>query len=371
MSDSDASERSARSMSDEQIERCLGEIVRDALKNDEEVTINSARSKAEAKLDLEEGFLRNAAWKQRSKDIISAVVENPESPKALEKAPTKATPKTGSKRKLQGATSKNKRRKKVASESEESEAEALVESDEGDTEPQPTRRQSRSKKTATSEDQPDNEATVPAHGNGQAGDQGSDDESSLSEPPKTSAEPETKAAAGDAAANDSSDFSSVIDEPIPQKKKKRQKKSPSTSVTPKPATKRSAKGKTASAKEVSPDDEEIKRLQGWLLKCGIRKVWGKELKRFDTSREKVGHLKSLLDDVGMTGRYSQEKARQIKESRELAAELAEAKAFNETWGHNEDAESDASDGEKPRRRLKPRGLVDLGDFGEGGDNDSE
>jgi len=107
-----------------------------------------------------------------------------------------------------------------------------------------------------------------------------------------------------------------------------------------------------------------------LLKCGIRKVWSKELAKFDNSKQKIKHLKSLLDDVGFTGRYSNERATHIKEARELAAEIEAAKEFNDKWGQKKEdgdveSEEESVEDAKPRR-LRPKGLVDFGDSGDEG-----
>lgn len=139
-----------------------------------------------------------------------------------------------------------------------------------------------------------------------------------------------------------SELSSVIDdEPKPKKRRK------GTESQPSQAKKKSAstKGKDA---DLNPDEAEIKRLQGWLVKCGIRKVWGKELKPHETPKAKIKHLKEMLEEAGMTGRFSQEKANQIKEARELAADIEAVKEGNERWGMENDSEE--AD-EKPRRRL--------------------
>jgi len=45
------------------------------------------------------------------------------------------------------------------------------------------------------------------------------------------------------------------------------------------------------------------------------------LAKFETPKEKIKHLTGLLTDVGMTPRYSNEKAKKIKEERELQAEV--------------------------------------------------
>lgn len=76
-------------------------------------------------------------------------------------------------------------------------------------------------------------------------------------------------------------------------------------------------------------------------------------------------MKSMLEDVGMTGRYSAEKAKQIKDQRELAAEIESAQEFNKTFGKRGDDDESEEDEEQPRTRgLKPKGLVDLGDSGD-------
>lgn len=131
-----------------------------------------------------------------------------------------------------------------------------------------------------------------------------------------------------------SEMSVLIDEE-PQPKKKR--KSKDSSEKPKKAA------KTKPTAEDDPDQEEIKRLQGWLVKCGIRKIWAFELKPYDTSKAKIKHLKDMLADIGMTGRYSLEKASQIKEARELAADIEAVQEGNEIWG---------KDGEERSRRSK-------------------
>lgn len=64
-------------------------------------------------------------------------------------------------------------------------------------------------------------------------------------------------------------------------------------------------------------------------------MWGKELMKFTTAQEKINHLKSMLAEVGMTGRYSVEKAKQIKNKRELASELEGIQRGAQIWGSEE------------------------------------
>ncbi|KAI1642290.1 uncharacterized protein F4817DRAFT_353315 [Daldinia loculata] len=116
----------------------------------------------------------------------------------------------------------------------------------------------------------------------------------------------------------SSDLSSVIDDPPPKKRKPREPK---------------GAAKPKQAKELSVDDTEIKKLQGQLLKCGIRKIWGIELKKYgDDSKAKVRHLREMLRDIGVEGRFSEAKAKEIKEKRELMADLEAVTEMNRNWG---------------------------------------
>ncbi|KAG0154144.1 hypothetical protein PDIDSM_1524 [Penicillium digitatum] len=140
-----------------------------------------------------------------------------------------------------------------------------------------------------------------------------------------------------------SEMSVVLDEePRPKAPRKRQKSAGGTATK----TKKASKGKD---EDISPDQAEIKRLQGWLIKCGIRKLWGKELAPYDTPRAKIKHLKGMLEDAGMTGRPSQEKANQIREERELKADLEQIQQGAKQWGAKSDEENDED--AKPRRRL--------------------
>ena len=109
-----------------------------------------------------------------------------------------------------------------------------------------------------------------------------------------------------------------------------------------------------------PDQAEIKRLQGWLIKCGIRKFWSKELAPYDTPKTKIKHLKQMLAEAGMTGRYSQEKAKQIREERELKQDLEMVQEGAKQWGAEEEDDEDEESGNAQRqRRLANRGRKSL------------
>jgi hypothetical protein len=142
-----------------------------------------------------------------------------------------------------------------------------------------------------------------------------------------------------------SDMSVVIDEGPKPKRRKRK-----SSEAAEGGTKKSKASKPKADAEVDPDEAEIKRLQGWLVKCGIRKMWWKELKPYESSKAKVKHLKGMLSNAGMTGRYSIEKATQIKEARELAADIEAVKEGAERWGKG-NGESENGGEDQPKRRL--------------------
>ncbi|EFX03378.1 hypothetical protein CMQ_5428 [Grosmannia clavigera kw1407] len=141
--------------------------------------------------------------------------------------------------------------------------------------------------------------------------------------------PKSKQAATDLVvdAGDVSDGSStsVLDDtPPPKKKIKPLKQVPAKQVAHKATTATN-----------SPDEVEVKKLQSQLAKCGVRKIWGIELKRFgDDAKAKIRQLKSMLHDLGMDGRFSEAKAREIKERRELMADLEEVQEMNRNWGVN-------------------------------------
>lgn len=182
----------------------------------------------------------------------------------------------------------------------------------------------------------------------------------LDEVPKTkggkqsSGTAKLSAKANGAKANASeSEMSEVLDEAPKARGRKRK------SDSAKPGTKKteSLKRKKPSEQSTDPDAEEIKRLQGWLIKCGIKKKWHRELAPYDSARSKIIHLKQLLADAGMTGRYSIEKATQIKEERELQADVEAVKEGNRFWGKTEAEEEEEASG-RPKRQLA-KGLRDL------------
>ena len=155
----------------------------------------------------------------------------------------------------------------------------------------------------------------------------------------------------------SSSEMSVLDESFPPPKRQLKK-----AVSKKDVKSESKRGRPPSAESKAPfaDEEEIKRLQKQLLQCGVRKLWGKELKPYESSKAKIKHLKGMLRDVGITGRFSAEKAREIKEARELQADLEDLNERDKKWGMNRSSDDDK--GAQRRKRAVPKSLQDLDMF---------
>ncbi|PSN64412.1 hypothetical protein BS50DRAFT_611748 [Corynespora cassiicola Philippines] len=329
----------------------------------ENLTVKRVRAQAEGKLGLRPGFFKDAAWKKKSQDIIGEAFDkycgddataaaDPEPPKKAAKAkpaPKKAKAATettrGVKRKPAApAKESQKRRKKVSSDEESdvvmSDAPAIENDDEGG---------------LSDDSEPPKKPTKASNSTARRGKKVVVEDSDDEEEPGKGAPvraPEPAAPADTKADLSESELSSLIDEE--PTKKKRQKKTPAEKRAKEPkAAKPKARTTKAKAKgEEDPDQAEIKRLQGWLIKCGIRKVWSKELAKCDTAKEKIRHLKGMLKDAGMDGKYSNEKAARIKEEREFAKDLEEIKQGELAWGKKEEAEPAG----RPRRRLN-RGNV--------------
>ena len=77
------------------------------------------------------------------------------------------------------------------------------------------------------------------------------------------------------------------------------------------------------------------------------------MKPYETSKEKIKHLKQMLTDAGMSGRYSKEKAASIREARELAADLEAVQEGAKLWGKDNGADAPV-EGRRAARTAMPR-----------------
>ena len=187
---------------------------------------------------------------------------------------------------------------------------------------------------------------------------------SVQDPDETNCERSKEAAATPKKDNQSESEMSVVIDEGPKPKRRRQKETSDHSKQSK-----ASKVAPPKSKEVgnSPDETEIKRLQGWLVKCGIRKMWFKELAPYDTPKAKIKHLKQMLADAGMGGRFSEEKARRIREERELKADLEAVQEGDKMWGQDKSEEEVEDPGKPRRRRAKALQMLDFLTSDEGSD----
>ncbi|KAJ2089937.1 hypothetical protein IW138_003067 [Coemansia sp. RSA 986] len=98
---------------------------------------------------------------------------------------------------------------------------------------------------------------------------------------------------------------------------------------------------SSSSKSISAGSKtSIDNLKSYVNKCGLRKVWSKELAGMNGAQQ-IRHLKKILEDLGMEGRPTVEKCKKIKAKRELQAELAAMNQDNVIDGIDETPEQEA------------------------------
>ncbi|PGH31188.1 hypothetical protein GX50_06020 [[Emmonsia] crescens] len=382
MSDSDSDSDSLSSTgipSDDVLEKGLRDIVAGIFNkgNLEELTVKRVRSATEKALSLEEGFYKNdEVWKARSDQIIKQEAEKQEVLIAKKKKkPTPVAPKRAPpskpqapKRSSTAASQPSRKRQRTATPSESEEELSSLPSEESEEEEESPKSRKRAP-PAKKASKPVKQASKPAPPK-------TDTSSELSDVPD---EPEEasegaslkgatpKGETSDTKHDESESEMSVLIDDEPQRKTKRRKSSePSQQGKPK-KPKPSSSSKPKDDADVDPDLAEIKKLQGQLVKCGIRKMWFRELAQYDTPRAKVKHLRQMLKDAGMEGRFSLEKANAIREARELQADLEVVREGAKRWGTNVSDEEEAVDAGRPRRRVA-RGFQALSFLG---DDDGE
>jgi hypothetical protein len=172
-------------------------------------------------------------------------------------------------------------------------------------------------------------------------------------------------------AGSESEMSIVLDEEPKPKRKRRSKSDMAAdpkeakikSSSNKPGRPKSSSGSAKPPKDLTADEASIKTLQSQLKKCGMNKIWQFELKQYgDDSKEKIKHLQRVMKNIGMSGRFSEARAREIKEMRELQAELEAVKEGEKSWGLGGKRASRAAVKAKSFRESSGSG-VDDGDQG--------
>ncbi|KAL9000847.1 MAG: hypothetical protein Q9169_000601 [Polycauliona sp. 2 TL-2023] len=347
-SNSDSSRPSPRA-SDVEIEDALRNAVDKEFRgNPEQLTIKRIRTDVERQLGLGDGFCKaHVEWNDRSKRIIQSQVDTQEAQNQLpspQPPRSKRSRPSETKAKAEGGREKPSKPNRGPAKQQNNGDQSVG---------SPAREGSKSSSTSTKHLSQ------------------SSNSSPLSDAEEEERKPIADANHGEtipdgAEEQESESEMSVLLDPVPNPRKRARK---DNSGKPR-STKKLGKGASKSAKtqqqDLDPDNEEIKLLQGWLVKCGIRKMWFKELGSCNTPKDKIRHLRGMLKEAGMVGRFSQEKATQIREERELKADLDAVQAGNKQWGK---AESDEGTESRPRRKLA-RGLQEL-DFLRDNDSDDE
>ncbi|KAL2020292.1 hypothetical protein VTK56DRAFT_8520 [Thermocarpiscus australiensis] len=354
----------------------------------DQLTVNYARQRVEAKLKLTEGFLKEGDWKAKSKQIIHDALNDLENAEASEAEVSQAVPQTTKPKATngfkKGSRGKEKRPEKARVQSE-AETESGDISDASETPQRPTKKRritkgTKGKQKIISDEEDEGVSDACDGGSGRQPSEPvtkrlskefAESDNEVSDMVDDSSESRAKAKKADTpkstADDGSSELSDVIDEPPKRKKKSKAKEAskPTSSAplnnddssselssvideAPPPKSKRKSKGaappktagggragkSSAAAADVSPEDAQIKLLQSQLAKCGVRKVWAFEFKKRGaaTPKQKIKCLKEMLAEVGMTGRFSEARAREIKEARELQADLQDVIQAEKVWG---------------------------------------
>ncbi|OHW90804.1 transcriptional regulator [Colletotrichum incanum] len=402
--------------SDKELEAALLDTVRDVFKTDlDNLTVNFVRKRVESDLELEDGFFSSGKWKDKSKKLVkelaTALMEgnaDPDPDPAENEDDVK--PKKTGKRQSADTSPPAKRRKRVSaakdknlkdSDSESEKPEAKVKAKpkkkaaprkkkqdtpviDSDSEPSPAKAKpskARNGRASKAEDSGSDDLSSPPDSDEEKVDsekkKSEDDKSKAPEEevkvsvetkedepaekqPEATAEKKNK---GQTAVDDtSSELSDVIDEPPKPKRKKKEAGAGS----------KAPKQKKASAAPENPDDAEVKKLQSQLVKCGIRKIWGFELKQYgDNTKAKIKHLRGMLKDIGMDGRFSEAKAKEIKERRELEADLEAVQEMNANWGAGGRSSRSKARGQPEQTRVVKDDLSEDENVKQNDDDDDE
>ncbi|KAJ2254790.1 hypothetical protein GGI13_001963 [Coemansia sp. RSA 455] len=121
----------------------------------------------------------------------------------------------------------------------------------------------------------------------------------------------------DADESEASELDDDVPAAIPAAQKKRALATSKSPQTAKRVKKDDSAGKLSKSSETT-----ITNLKQYITKCGLRKVWAKELAGLSGAQQ-IQHLKDMLSELGMEGRPTLEKCKKLKAKRDLLAELEE------------------------------------------------
>ncbi|KAI0091584.1 hypothetical protein BDY19DRAFT_991274 [Irpex rosettiformis] len=167
-----------------------------------------------------------------------------------------------------------------------------------------------------------------------------------------------------------SEMSVLVDEEPAKKRKGKKSKDANADSVSKRATAK-PKGRTkakAKDEDEDPEDAEIKRLKSFVSGCGVRKVWSREFLAANISpsdkRAQIKYLRDLLKELGMDGRLSMDKAKKVREKRELQRELEDVQTFEKAVVHG-------SSSRPSRRASNPESSISVKGATTSGGNESD
>ncbi|KAK9487125.1 hypothetical protein V1527DRAFT_461728 [Lipomyces starkeyi] len=306
---------------DSEIEAVILQTLRSA--DLDTATLKSIRRDVVSKLDLPEDFFTNADWKKKSADIADRVMDELDDDYDASATHTKHS----------GGRPKGSQNK-------------------GPSKPVPKEVKKTEKRTA-----------VPEHVEGRVALNIAEEEHKFT-PVPVSEEPAAEKA--EVVEGDASEYSDVHDD-FPEPTSKKRKSSRGLKIGSKPpltTNSKKSKNRTTTKRDLDdPLEQKIATLKSWVVKCGVRKRWTRELAPYTTKKNRILHLQKILEDLGMTPRYSLDKAKKIRERREMEAEVAqlhgEAGEPTDAGNESDNEDNDLPDSGDPSK-LKSK--VVAGDF---------
>ncbi|PWN41251.1 hypothetical protein IE81DRAFT_324745 [Ceraceosorus guamensis] len=153
----------------------------------------------------------------------------------------------------------------------------------------------------------------------------------------------------------STDAEDLLDDDEISEKKRRRKSGGTSKDRSAMKKRRRSKGETPGTDKSSDKIAEVKRLQSYVLACGVRKQWKRVFEAEGCGGDNESDLarqckvvRSILEELGMPGRLSMERAKKIREEREFKAEL-------EALQGNADLSGTTRSGSKRGRAAKRAG----------------
>ncbi len=93
-----------------------------------------------------------------------------------------------------------------------------------------------------------------------------------------------------------------------------------TSVPEEPKKRKRPTGNPEKSKAKKKTEDQMTKLKSYVFKCGVRRIWKKELDGL-SGKESIAKLHKILEELGVEGRPTLEKCKKVKERREYKEEM--------------------------------------------------